>query len=381
MTGFGSASSQLNMGIPDSVLDKPLLAYQKDNMWHFLNHRGVEMFPPMPLVYLFGYSEGLFAARAINPQTQKPTCIYFDSDAQVRIITDADIIDPFTNGMAITAKVQDNEELPYRAGFINTEGKQVVPMDYVDFTNYNSGLAYIMDTLAKEGWRGYVDKNGDPKIELPNNIVGYKFSDGIAAVGDSKPNIGFIDTTGTYVLPMIYDSPGIYSEGLIATSDDSFLGYVSIEEQGFVIGPAFDIANPFKEGRAWVGSLDSKGKLRYALINKKGDYIKDFLFEDAMDFSEGFGVASLNGKYVFVDKDGEFPIDKYFSSAMPFINGLAWVADKEEMTAGFINKKGDMVVSVPMADKYMDLRLNREVSFMPVIPEMQQESVEPDVEE
>lgn len=356
---------------PDSVAEQPLVAYQKDGLWHILDHTGKEILNPLPLAYLFGYSEGLFAAKAVNPNTKELTSIFFNTKGEVVIASEADVIDPFNNGMAITAMNTDNEELPYRAGFIDKQGKQIIPMEYVDFTNFEDGLAYLMDSLAKDGWRGYVDKNGNRVLNLPENVVGYKFNEGIAAVADSVPNVGYINTKGEYVLPPIYDSPGMHSEGLIATSDNGFLGYVSIEKQDFVIAPEFDVANPFKEGRAWVGKLSRDGKLKYGLIDKQGAMLRNFMFDYATEFSEGYAMVSLNNKFMYVDRDGEFPIGELFSFCSDFKNGIAWAAKQEEGKVGYIDKNGNFLIELPVADKYIDLRLNREVGLEAITPNIE----------
>jgi len=356
---------------------EPLVAYLLEGKWHVLDHSGQQMFEPIPLIHLFGYSEGYFAARAFDPEGQAKS-VFFDTHAEVRIVSDAEIIDPFKNGMAIVADQTDNQDLPFRAGYINKDGAVILPREYVDFTTFNDGLAYVMDTLAKDGWRGYVDTAGRKIITLPKHVVGYKFSDGLAAVADSVPNVGYINTKGDYIIPPIFDSPGEHSEGLIATSDSGFLGYIDVEQKKFVIDPEFDVANPFREGRAWVGKLSRDGHLKYALIDTEGNFLKSYLFDYVTDFSEGYASAMINNKFVYVDKEGEFPFGKIFTYCAPFKNGLAWAANRDENKLGYINTDGEWIIEVPIAEKYIDLRTNAELGISAVVDlkEMEQEDGE-----
>lgn len=365
LTGMFNAMGQT----PPDKLGEPLVAYLLNDEWHVLDHSGKEMFKPLPkaqVPYIFGYGEGLFAAKAVSPEGELKS-VFFNEKAEIVIVNDADVVDPFYNGMALTAMKVDNEDIPYKAGFINKRGEQVLPMEYVDFTPFENGLAYLMDSLAKKGWRGYVDTSGKRVINLPKNVVGYKFSEGIAAVADTAANVGYIDTYGQYVLPVRFDSPGEFSEGMIATSDNGFLGYVDIRTKEFAIDPAFDDARPFHEGRAWVGTLTRSGGLKYALIDKEGNYLKNFMFDFVSDFSEGFGTVALDGKFMFVDKEGELPIGQLFSYCSSFKNGLAWAAIKEDGKAGFIDYEGDYQIELPLAEKYIDLRTNQELGLAAVI--------------
>ncbi|GAB5465282.1 MAG: WG repeat-containing protein [Candidatus Kapaibacteriales bacterium] len=343
---------------------EPLVAYLKDGKWHFLDTDGDLMMEPMPLVNFFGYSERLFAAKAYKSKDELFS-IFFDSTATVQIAIDADIADPFKNGMALVANRTSDSLLPYRAGFINKKGDLVVPMEYVDFTSFGEdGLAYLMDSLAKDGWRGYIDTSGKRIIELPDNIVGYQFSEGLAMVGDSVPNLGFINKKGDIVLPPIYDSPSKFSEGLAATSDNSLMGYISKETGKFVIEPKYEAASDFSEGRAFVGKMTPGGQPKWALINPKGDMLKNFMYDYANPFSEGLASVYVDNKFIFIGKDGEPAIQKIFTYAGSFENGLAWAAIAEDKTQGYIDKNGEWVVKLPLAEKYIDLRSNKQVGLI-----------------
>ena len=84
-------------------------------------------------------------------------------------------------------------------GFIDKEGKQVIPCIYDDVGSYSEGLAPIE---INGNW-GYVDKSGKQAIPCIYEHVG-SFSEGLAYV-EISGKYGFIDTKGNQVAPCIYD--------------------------------------------------------------------------------------------------------------------------------------------------------------------------------
>ena len=64
------------------------------------------------------------------------------------------------------------------------------------------------------------------------------FSEGLAGVGKSVDNsekYGFIDRTGKLVIPLQYDSIGVFPEGLAAVKSDGKVGFV--DKTGKVVIP------------------------------------------------------------------------------------------------------------------------------------------------
>ncbi|MEO7989808.1 MAG: WG repeat-containing protein [Chryseolinea sp.] len=179
----------------------------------------------------------------------------------------------------------------------------------------------------------------------------YKFSsDGLAAIYDTdKRQYYFINTKGEK-LPT--DIPGF-----------KLIDGFGFDVEGFTNGLA-----PIKQGEKW-GYLDSKG---HVAIPAK--------FDEAIEFSGGFGVAKSGEKYIVLNTKGEeFPIDqtglldvKHFSEGLApfrssdkkfgflgsdgkvaiqpqfqsvgyFTNGLAWAKSADGML-GYINTKGEWLI-------------------------------------
>jgi hypothetical protein len=89
--------------------------------------------------------------------------------------------------------------LARRWGFIDKTGKLVIPPRFRDSYvpawvnpygkpsgDFSEGLAgLILDKDARGDHRGYIDRNGNVVLELPNAVVVGRFSEGLAAVGSN----------------------------------------------------------------------------------------------------------------------------------------------------------------------------------------------------
>lgn len=205
-------------------------------------------------------------------------------------------------------------------GYMNKNGKMIIPCNYYEGYNYSEGLALVKDknsyryidktgkviidaskytfcrnfseglaavALEGEGQAaekyGYIDKKGNMKIK-PEFTKAYAFSEGLAKVvkGESINDyaVGYIDKTGAYKTAVDLDDneeETLFSEGLVLI-DDGAGGYMN-KEGKIMIAPVFEkeednylvhnVAGEFRNGIAKISMSD--GKTGY--INKKGKYI------------------------------------------------------------------------------------------------------------
>lgn len=112
--------------------------------------------------------------------------------------------------------------------------------------------------------RGFVDEIDEVVIpsEYDYDEV-WDFSEGLAVV-ELDDRWGFIDTTGTVVIPLQYDEVWHFSEGLAKVKKNNKWGFV--DKRGkMVISLQYDDASYFKNGKAKV---KLRGETFY--INKQG---------------------------------------------------------------------------------------------------------------
>ena len=181
-------------------------------------------------------------------------------------VTDYAYTGNFSEGLASVAQtIQQDAKDVKKIGFINREGKLVIPLEYDRVGEFSEGLAAVAvgwnhPTFVPKGQKyipakwGYIDKTGKRVIEFQYWWAN-PFSEGLARVKleeGRKPAV--IDRQGKVVIPPKFDSVGSFHNGLASvTLGDRWEEY---EAPGIT------------EGRRLV-----PGKMGY--IDKSGQYVWD----------------------------------------------------------------------------------------------------------
>lgn len=190
----------------------------------------------------------LTAFVAIAQQPQKPSGF--------------DYVDEFSEGRAIVVRAG-------KCGFIDEQGKIVVPLSYAFAKPFSEGLAAV----AKGRWISETELDG---------------------------SYGFVDRDGKEVVPFEYDDVCYFSGGIAAVHINGKWG--GVDRSGkMVIKPQFDDSFYFSSDWA-VAGIKKNGVLRFGYVDKKGKVTLPCQYDAALDF---------DGDYAWVEKDGEmFQIDK-----------------------------------------------------------------------
>ncbi|MEZ4725160.1 MAG: WG repeat-containing protein [Candidatus Kapaibacterium sp.] len=339
----------------DSFAQTPLVAYKQGQEWTFINSDGKQMFRAGGITDVGGYSEGLIGAQVILDR--KLTWVYFDNTGKIKIRTNAEQGVPFNEGKAVIFNPVNPEEEMFEFGYVDSTGKVFKEIQYRDALSFSEGLAYVM----KDGERGYIDQSGKIAIPLDENIVGYAFSEGLAAVSNDNYKVGFIDKEGNQIIDFILDIPSNFNNGLARVADTATGKIGFINKYGVVtIQKIYDEAYNMNEDRTMAGFYDDNYVMRWAMLDSKGLQITDFRFDHAKSFRNGAAVVMYDSRWGYIDSTGQFLFSKNFDYAESFgENGLAWVVDGEQV--GFVDKSGTMVIPLPKADYYYDLRFNHEL--------------------
>lgn len=137
---------------------------------------------------------------------------------------------------------------------------------YDYFGGFSEGLGYV--TL--KGKKGFVDKNGRIVIPPKYDDMGF-FTEGLAPVGINGKH-GYINKKGNIVVPLIYDYTYQFKEGLGGVMLNSKSGF--IDKNGNVIIPIIYsyFYQGFNNGVVLVKLEDTSPAF---FINKKGECVKD----------------------------------------------------------------------------------------------------------
>ena len=199
--------------------------------------------------------------------------------------------------------------------------------------------------VSGEGSRcGYIDRFGTVAIEP---IYGYcgSFSEGLAAVtfisfyDNEGTYFGYINNAGEFVIPQNPElrSAGDFHEGLAAVETNDYLkGY--IDRTGTLVIPAqFQIARDFSGGVAKVQTDSS-----WSFIDTAGHTLPEQHY-----FPDGLAaIYDVNGCY-YINKDGQIVIQTEYSFCSDFSDGLAAVFHTDNYigySCGYIDTQGKLVI-------------------------------------
>jgi Caspase domain/WG containing repeat len=174
-------------------------------------------------------------------------------------------VEPFSEGRAA---VTDADGF---IAYIDTAGKTVIPAQKGrKFASiFVHGLAAVSDTLPhlsyidRAGQVVFSFKNGTDskkRSDAPYNIYQHRFCEGFAAV-KQKGKWGFIDTTGTMVIPPEYEQVTPFSEGFAAVQKDKKWFFINAQHQ-MVLSGDFEAAKPCTQDVAWVKTAAGWGLLQ-----------------------------------------------------------------------------------------------------------------------
>ena len=241
-------------------------------------------------------------------------------------------------------------------GYIDKTGKWVIKAQFAGAGIFSEGRARFI-TDDSQGYKmGYIDELGHVVIK-PQFTMAYAFSEGRAMVGvgvrppestdttgagvtlPNAASYGFIDASGTLVIPAQYDGASDFIGGLAPVEQGNKWGF--IDQTGKVVIPlSFDDVRFFSEGLA---AVESGGKWGY--IDLSGAFVIKPQYESRPGHcSNGLAAVPVNGKWQYIDKTGETVIQQAFDEATEFSEGLAAVRVGDKW--GFIDPSGKMAIKL-----------------------------------
>ncbi len=212
-----------------------------------------------------------------------------------------------------------------RGGFIDQNGRIMIPMCFDAVGDFSEGLA----RFERDKKWGYIDMTGKVVIE-PRFPWAQEFSEGLARVQVSGLQLGanakwgFIDKTGSVVIDERQET---------SVGEHSNIG-------------SDDQESAFRDGLAVIEVGGKKG-----YIDKTGKIAIPTEFTYVYPFSEGMAAvtksASGDDGWGYIDKTGKWLIDPQFEWGSSFNQGLAPVNRKHN--CGYVNTTGTMVLQPPVS--------------------------------
>ncbi|KAA9338973.1 WG repeat-containing protein [Adhaeribacter soli] len=339
--------------------------------FHFMDQYGKPAFKGRFHTVIGGFSNGLVAIG-----NEKGKFGYIDRQGNQIIDLNYDEATEFRNGVAIVKKGDFY-------GVIDLHEKIVEPFVYEDLkwdqpvsksgsmkeisktNHYTSSL--IIGVINGKRIYGLLHKEYKLPIKYrylhpnSNNLQGFK-----GYIFQENNCYGVLDSTGKIVLPPVFESiiPAI-SEGrfpVLQTNSNIIkygVGMLVKEKTGlglvdsagkfikpFIFYPRF---NGFKDGIALVQDT-VRTKWRYSIINKKGNPISDFTFEEVRQVKNGFIIFknAENDKikitgFGLINSEGKIVTQQSYRRVSNFTDEGIALVDKEAGT-GIIDKNGNEII-------------------------------------
>lgn len=227
---------------------------------------------PMEYCEAKPFSEGLAAISLedsqvyLHGQYNREKWGYIDKTGKLVIDAKYQTAEPFSEGLAMV-RTEDG------VGYIDKTGKEVIPCQYRWGGYFCNGMTYVTEEDSQETW--LIDQTGKKlKLIATGKYVTYRDDsfrkDGkpkngvlqkeeIVEYGDTHSHvISLYDETGEISFETYELKKGL-SEGLSPLWDNETRKYGYADENGVqVIAPAFDEAEPFKDGYAVVANEITK---------------------------------------------------------------------------------------------------------------------------
>ena len=231
-------------------------------------------------------------------------------------------------------------------GYINKNGKEVIPFQYADAKPFSEGTALVYKD--EQSSPEFMDTDGHLVLKSPYPYVrSAGFSSGLVGVADATERFGYMDKAGSLVIDLQFQEVSEFTGDLAAVKKDDLWGIID-KTGAFVLAPAIDCH------KAWMLSdsvmmaeynPDGVGLTHtYKLLNTHGEPISEEPYDRISVYTEDhYAIAKSKNDWVYIDlKAGNIINDASYDSATPFDGGYAAVSTNGKY--GIINRKGNYVI-------------------------------------
>lgn len=222
-------------------------------------------------------------------------------------------------------------------GIINHKGELKFTLREVDWVEvYFEDMARYYTIENRKKRYGFASLTGE-KIVHPIYYDATRFSEGVAAVKGVDGKWGYIDKTGTVVLPAQFDDAAIFVNEHAVVSQGGKWGIIDKIGE-YALEPRFDYM--VTDGELFMACSDEK----WGWCDINGNWLVAPQYEKILPFNKAdLAPVLIKGKWAYVDKDGDIAVKRQFDEAYPFVDDLALVKIGDYY--GFINAEGRYVIN------------------------------------
>jgi hypothetical protein len=288
--------------------------------WNYVNAEGNVISHNKPYLCKHDFAEGLARVQ------ENKKWGFIDVSGNYVIEPHFEAARDFSEGLAA---VQINSKW----GYINSSGEFVIEPSLEKAWDFSSGITIVMKEEVKE----YMNLNGEILPNPDNYEVHRGFREYYAPVRKSD-HWGFVDVQGNYIVRPIYEKVDRFMNGLAPVTRVGKCGYINILGEE-VVPLIYNDSKLYADKMALVKSDD---KMCYLDVETGKLIGKDQPYTIRYYFSEGLARVSMGDKFGFINKNGEVVIEFRYDDAKNFANGLAAV--KSNGLWGFVDRNGNQVI-------------------------------------
>lgn len=301
-----------------------LAGVRLNKIWGFINAKGEEVIPFMfDVVKEFENGFAIVGSyRRTEPVMEDELQWSFNiinTKGEKISAKDYRYINKFHDGLAAVS-------LNNKWGFINTQGKLVIPLIFDDVSDFKNGKATIQQQVRKKINNKYeivtnyniINKKAE-KI-FPKNYEYIEIISNDLALAIQNKKWGIINTKGKEITSFIYSSIKQLNDSIMLVS----------------VGGRFE-RKPIGGYRKRLTLVDGK----WGLISNRGKEIIQAKYDEIRSYSEDLAAVMLNKKWGFINTKGKEVVALQFDSVENFKDGKAIVKKKD--TSYYINLQGNIV--------------------------------------
>ena len=195
----------------------------------------------------------------------------------------------------------------HKYGFIDTTGKEVIPLKYDAIGEFLYGVTIVQIG----GKQAFINKLGEELTPFYDEIGTFS-KDGIVKVRLGKKE-GLVYRTGEILVPLTSQITGY----IVTVKINGKEYRVLVGKEEVVTLSKYDDVWDFSEGLARV-KLNNK----WGFIDKTGKEVIPLIYDEVRDFSEGLACVKLNSKYGFIDGKGKEVVPFMYDYARSFFKDL-----------------------------------------------------------
>lgn len=307
---YGFMDANCHMVIPAQYgealeFSEGLAAVKIGGKWGYTDDQGSLVIPPKFAGAWF-FSDGL---ASVKLSERSPLWGFIDRKGDVVIQPQFGMPLLFSEGL-VEGYGEKNNILNIPLGYMDKSGKYVVRLDeagmkIVFLVEFSEGLARVSmrpkhsDGSVGPGKYGYIDHNG--KWVIPRSFVAADdFHEGLAAVTGKDGTWGYIDKTGQFVIAPRFEDASEFSEGLAGVRIGGRWGW--IDKSGEVVIPPTFEAEEVGTFRSGMATVVHNRKMGY--INTKGEMVIPQTLDGGSEFVQGIALIEDHSGYKVMNNFG-----------------------------------------------------------------------------